>query len=212
MWFLPKRKNLPQNKKHELMVTMVDGAGRDCPMVVADGDIREIAGLMGRTLGQLGRWAAEREGQSGKVACDLLLDIVRRNIKPNLRYANKIKAKYCIIIGNTEIKEQKAKIKDMSDGTEFEVSLGDDFISEFLTVYTKREEAKKEERERTKINRHAKLLARIREIELEDANKSKHDIEVIKEEFDGRITGLVDEAIERFKKLREERNNNEEQS
>ena len=139
-------------------------------------------------------------------------DIVRRNIKPNLRYANKIKAKYCIIIGNTEIKEQKAKIKDMSDGTEFEVSLGDDFISEFLTVYTKREEAKKEERERTKINRHAKLLARIREIELEDANKSKHDIEVIKEEFDGRITGLVDEAIERFKKLREERNNNEEQS
>ncbi len=84
MWFLPKRKNLPQNKKHELMVTMVDGAGRDCPMVVADGDIREIAGLMGRTLGQLGRWAAEREGQSGKVACDLLLDIVRRNIECEL--------------------------------------------------------------------------------------------------------------------------------
>ena len=56
MWFLPKRKNLPQNKKRELMVTMVDSAGRDCPMVVADGDIREIAGLMGRTLGQLGRW------------------------------------------------------------------------------------------------------------------------------------------------------------
>ena len=85
MWFKPRKRKRPENQKHELMVTMVDGAGRGCPMVVADGDIREIAGLMGRTLGQLGRWAAESEGQSEKAAYDLLMNIVRENMERELK-------------------------------------------------------------------------------------------------------------------------------
>lgn len=81
MWFWRKRREKPENKKHELMVAMADGPDREYPMVMADGDIREIAGLMGQTLGVIGRWAAESEGQSEKVAYDLLLDIVKKNME-----------------------------------------------------------------------------------------------------------------------------------
>ena len=81
MWFWRKRQDRPENRKHELMVTMADGPNHEYPMVMADGDIREIAGLMGQTLGLLGKAAAKDAGYAEKVAYDLLLAIVKENME-----------------------------------------------------------------------------------------------------------------------------------
>ena len=51
-------------------------------------------------------------------------DIVGRSLKAQMKYANKIGAKYTLIIGDSEIDEGKAQLKNMSDGTQTEVELG----------------------------------------------------------------------------------------
>ena len=81
MWFWRKRRDRPENQKYELMVTMADGPNHEYPMVMADGDIRQIAALMGQTLGLLGKSAAKDEGYDKKVAYDLLLAIVKENME-----------------------------------------------------------------------------------------------------------------------------------
>lgn len=50
-------------------------------------------------------------------------DICKRSIKANMKYADKIKAKYVIVLGEDEVKLEKAKIKEMLTGEEVEVSL-----------------------------------------------------------------------------------------
>ena len=51
-------------------------------------------------------------------------DIVGRSLKAQMKYANKIGAKYTLIIGDSEIDAGKAQLKNMSDGTQTEVELG----------------------------------------------------------------------------------------
>ena len=51
-------------------------------------------------------------------------DIVGRSLKAQMKYANKIGAKYTLIIGDSEIDAGRAQLKNMSDGTQTEVELG----------------------------------------------------------------------------------------
>lgn len=62
-------------------------------------------------------------------------DIVGRGLKAQMKYANKIGALYCLVIGDNEIEENKAMLKNMTTGEQLEISLGDDFISRFTAVY-----------------------------------------------------------------------------
>lgn len=62
-------------------------------------------------------------------------DIVGRNFKAQMKYANKINAKFILVIGDSELESNRAKIKNMADGTETEVSLGETFFQEFFSVY-----------------------------------------------------------------------------
>ena len=55
-------------------------------------------------------------------------DILQRSFKAQMRYADKIKAKFLLVIGETEIRNHKAKIKNMQTGDEIEVSLEKDEI------------------------------------------------------------------------------------
>ena len=48
-----------------------------------------------------------------------------------MKYANKIGAEYVVVIGDNEISEKKAMLKEMQSGDETEISLGDSFIKEF---------------------------------------------------------------------------------
>ena len=46
-----------------------------------------------------------------------------RSVKAQMKYANKLGAKYTVIIGENEIKENRAMIKCMADGEQTSVAL-----------------------------------------------------------------------------------------
>ncbi|MBE6788729.1 MAG: histidine--tRNA ligase [Ruminococcaceae bacterium] len=58
-------------------------------------------------------------------------DLVGRGIKAQMKYANKIGAEFVVVIGDNEIEENSANLKDMNSGEESKISLGDSFIKEF---------------------------------------------------------------------------------
>lgn len=58
--------------------------------------------------------------RENKISCDIAYE---KNIKKALDYANKEKIKYCLILGETEIKEKKLKLKNMETGEEKLLSL-----------------------------------------------------------------------------------------
>ncbi len=50
-------------------------------------------------------------------------DNMDRSLKAQMKYANKLNAKFAIVIGEEEMKENKVKLKDMRDGSEVEISI-----------------------------------------------------------------------------------------
>ena len=50
-------------------------------------------------------------------------DIMERSFKAQMKYADKIRAKYLLVIGENEISTGKAKIKNMETGNEIEINL-----------------------------------------------------------------------------------------
>ena len=58
-------------------------------------------------------------------------DLMGRGVKAQMKYANKLGAEYVVVIGDNEIENQKANLKDMNSGEEIEISLGENFIKEF---------------------------------------------------------------------------------
>ena len=52
-------------------------------------------------------------------------EMTGRSLKAQFKYADKIRAKYGIVIGGNEIETGKIKIKDLSDGTEEECDIRD---------------------------------------------------------------------------------------
>jgi len=62
-------------------------------------------------------------------------DVVGRGLKAQMKYANKIEAAFTIVLGDNELQNQKARLKEMKTGEETEVSLGDDFIDVFDSIY-----------------------------------------------------------------------------
>ena len=52
-------------------------------------------------------------------------DIVGRGLKAQMKYANKIGAKFSLVLGDNEIENSKAILKNMQDGTQTEVNIGD---------------------------------------------------------------------------------------
>ena len=55
------------------------------------------------------------------VKCEI--DHLSRSVKAQMKFANKIGAKNAVIIGDNEINEKRAKIKNMENGTETECGL-----------------------------------------------------------------------------------------
>ncbi len=56
-------------------------------------------------------------------------DICARGLKAQMKFANKISAKYSLVLGDNEIENGKAKLKDMAEGTETEIKL-DEIVEE----------------------------------------------------------------------------------
>lgn len=62
-------------------------------------------------------------------------DIVGRGLKAQMKYADKIKAKFSMVIGDNELAENKAKIRNMVSGKETEVPLDENFFDSFFSIY-----------------------------------------------------------------------------
>lgn len=62
-------------------------------------------------------------------------DVVGRGIKAQMKYANKIGAVYTMVLGDNEISEGAAKLKEMESGKEIDIKLDDKFIDSFDSIY-----------------------------------------------------------------------------
>ena len=60
-------------------------------------------------------------------------DVVGRGLRAQMKYADKIGAKFSVVLGDSEIEENKAKIKHMQSGEQTDISLSPD---EFLDSFT----------------------------------------------------------------------------
>lgn len=68
-------------------------------------------------------------------------DVCGRSLKAQMKYANKIGAQYSVVIGDDEIANNVAKLKNMETGETSDIALDDQFIEDFVTRATKDEGA-----------------------------------------------------------------------
>lgn len=82
--------------------------------------------------------AVEKSMQLAKVVREagyvVEYDLMERGLKAQMKYSDKIKAKFVIVIGENELNEDKANLKNMRTGEQIEVSLGEDFFKSFESV------------------------------------------------------------------------------
>lgn len=67
-------------------------------------------------------------------AVNALVDISEKRVKHQMKYADKIGARYVLVIGSDEFETCKAEVRDMRSGENKEISLGDNFVSEFINI------------------------------------------------------------------------------
>ena len=53
-----------------------------------------------------------------------------RSLKAQMKYANKINARYVVVLGEEEIMNKKIKVKDMNNGSEEEIDL--DALADYI--------------------------------------------------------------------------------
>lgn len=62
-----------------------------------------------------------------------LYDLNGRSLKAQMKYANKLGAQYVIVLGDKEVEEKIATLKNMKDGEETEIAL-DTFVSGYYSI------------------------------------------------------------------------------
>lgn len=62
-------------------------------------------------------------------------DMMNRGLKAQMKYANKISASYTVVLGDNEIENKSAKLKDMDSGEETEILLDEKFAMYFEDTY-----------------------------------------------------------------------------
>ncbi|MFC2143071.1 histidine--tRNA ligase [Candidatus Aenigmatarchaeota archaeon] len=67
--------------------------------------------------------AMELAGELRKLGINVETDVMDRNLKKQLNYANNKKISYVIVLGEKEISSKKGKLKDMATGKEYSIDL-----------------------------------------------------------------------------------------
>ena len=62
-------------------------------------------------------------------------DIFGRSLKAQMKYADKIQTKFTLVLGDDELKNHKAVLKNMETGEKHEIALDENFLESFLEVY-----------------------------------------------------------------------------
>ncbi len=83
----------------------------------------------------------EKAQEKAALLCDAVrragyaaeFDLIGRGLKPQMRYADKVKAKFVCVLGDNELESGQAKLKNMRTGEETPVELTD-FISVFNSL------------------------------------------------------------------------------
>ena len=63
-------------------------------------------------------------------------DLMHRGLKAQMKYANKIGAAFTLVLGDNELEEKQGKLKNMKTGEEKPISLGDQFLEDYLVITT----------------------------------------------------------------------------
>ena len=61
-------------------------------------------------------------------------DVVGRGLKAQLKYAGKINAKFCLVLGESDLSLGKAEVKNMSTGEKYSVRLDGNFLHDFVAA------------------------------------------------------------------------------
>lgn len=61
-------------------------------------------------------------------------DVVGRGLRAQMKYADKIGAKYSLVLGDNELNENKAKVKNMETGEQTELALDESFAEKFSVL------------------------------------------------------------------------------
>ena len=69
-----------------------------------------------------------------------LCDLNERSLNAQMKYANKINAKYTLVLGESELKSKKAFVKNMDTGKKTEIDIEDDFPGKFIQIITEDED------------------------------------------------------------------------
>lgn len=69
-------------------------------------------------------------------SCGLIAetDVVGRGLRAQMKYADKIGAKFSMVLGDNEIEQGKAVVKNMSSGEQTEIVLDDTFAEKFMVL------------------------------------------------------------------------------
>lgn len=67
-------------------------------------------------------------------------DLCARGLKAQMKYADKIGAKFTVVLGDDELQSGKAELKDMQTGEKKTISIGENFVDEYLTASTAAED------------------------------------------------------------------------
>lgn len=69
-------------------------------------------------------------------ACDLL----GRGLKAQMKYADKLGAKFTLVLGDEELEKRRAKLRNMGTGETKPIGLGENFVEQFIVLSTQAED------------------------------------------------------------------------
>ena len=70
-------------------------------------------------------------------------DVIGRGLRAQMKYADKIDARYSIVLGDNEIEQNTAKVKNMETGETAEVTLDEHFMEKFIEIQLSDEQKNK---------------------------------------------------------------------
>ena len=68
-------------------------------------------------------------------------DVVGRGLRAQMKYADNIGAKYSMVLGDNELEQKKAVVKNMNTGKQTEVRLDENFLEDFIIMETTDEDS-----------------------------------------------------------------------
>ena len=102
---------------------MLDALGIEIPMPSNDSVLVAVMGDRAKLFG------LKLVSELRKNGINAQMDLMERNIKGQFKYANKINAKYTVVIGDNELETEMASVKNMADSSQRQVKF-DDLVQE----------------------------------------------------------------------------------